>query len=206
MGGEVHPAAARIVPLYDDNAAVWDEARQGSTFFEKPVFDRFIAGLPRGGSVLDVGCGAGAPIAEYLLETGLRVTGVDSSPALIALCAQRYPAGEWVVSDMRALALGRGFDGIVAWWSMFHLPPDGQRAMFPIFAGHAAPGALLLFNCGDRHGDAIGEWCGEPLYHSSLDAAEYDALLAANGFEAVAGGAPDPDCGDTLWRLARRRD
>lgn len=206
MTGEpVHPSAARIVSLYDENAAVWDAARAGSSFFEKPLFDRFIAALPSGASVLDVGCGAGAPIGRYLLKQGLRVTGTDSSAALIGICRERYPAGEWIVADMRALELGRTFDGIVAWWSLFHLAPDDQRAMFPVFARHAAPGALLLFNGGDRYGEAIGEWRGEPLYHASLDGAEYEALLAANGFESVAGGVRDPDCGDTLWRLARMR-
>lgn len=201
----VHPSAARIVSLYEDNAAVWDEARKRSTFFEKPLFDRFIAGLPRGGSVLDIGCGAGAPIARHLLEQGLRVTGVDSAPALIALCRRRYPAGEWIVSDMRTLALGRTFNGVVSWWSMFHLSPQDQRAMFPIFARHAAPGALLLFNGGDRRGEAIGEWCGEPLYHASLDAAEYDALLDAHGFDVLQYAPRDPECGETSWRMARKR-
>jgi SAM-dependent methyltransferase len=202
---EVHPSAARIVGLYEDNAPAWDAARQRSTFFEKPLIDRFIAALPPGGSVLDIGCGAGAPVACHLLEQGLRVTGSDSSAALIGLCRERYPAGEWIVADMRVLNLGRTFNGLVAWWSLFHLPPDSQRAMFPVFARHAAPGGLLLFNGGDRQGEAIGEWCGEPLYHSSLAAAEYDALLDAHGFDLLHHAPNDPDCGDTSWRLARRR-
>jgi hypothetical protein len=37
---------------------------------------------------------------------------------------------------MRQLALGRPFDGIVAWDSFFHLGHDDQRRMFAIFADH----------------------------------------------------------------------
>ena len=42
-------------------------------------------------------------------------------------------------ADMRRLALGRRFAGLIAWDSFFHLRPQDQRAMFPIFAAHAAP-------------------------------------------------------------------
>jgi len=47
---------------------------------------------------------------------------------------------------------------------------------------------------------------GDPLYHGSLDPAEYRALLEAAGFEVVAHVAADPTCGHrTIW-LARQRD
>src|SRR3954469_1600763 len=77
----------------------------------------------------------------------------------------------------RGLSLGQRFDGILAWDSFFHLRPGDQRAMFPVFRDHAAPGASLLFTSGPRAGVAMGEWQGEPLYHASLDPDEYRALL-----------------------------
>jgi hypothetical protein len=44
---------------------------------------------------------------------------------------------------------------------------------------------------------------GEPLYHASLDGAEYRALLRENGFTVVAHAVEDPSCGGhTVW-LAR---
>jgi SAM-dependent methyltransferase len=199
----VHPSAARIVDLYERCASDWDAARKRSTFFEKTAIDRFAPALPEGGTVLDIGCGAGAPIAKYLLERGLALTGVDSSASLISLCRERYPAGEWIVADMRTLDLGRRFDGLIAWWSLFHLSPADQLAMFPVFARHAAPGAHLIFTSGDRHGEAIGEFGGEELYHASLDEKGYRDALAASEFEIVHYSGADPDCGDTIWWLAR---
>ncbi|WP_428249159.1 hypothetical protein [Ferrovibrio sp.] len=54
-----------------------------------------------------------------------------------------------------------------------------------------------------HHGEAIGSFEGEPLYHGSLDAAEYRSLLAAQGFEVVSHVVQDPTCGrHTIW-LAR---
>jgi hypothetical protein len=131
-------------------------------------------------------------------------TGVDASSTMISLCRARFPTREWIVQDMRTLALGRTFHGLVAWDSFFHLSPDAQRAMVPVFRAHAAPGAALLFTSGPAAGEAVGRYCGEPLYHASLDAAEYRDLLEASGFQVVRHVAEDPDCGGhTVW-LARR--
>jgi hypothetical protein len=88
----------------------------------------------------------------------------------------------------------------LAWDSFFHLTPDDQRRMFPIFAAHAAPGAALMFTSGPSQGEAIGSYRGDPLYHASLDPAEYTSLLNANGFSVVDRAVEDPACGGhTIW-------
>jgi SAM-dependent methyltransferase len=198
--------ADRIIGLYQDRAREWDQTRAaGHRLFEKPWLDRFVGLLAPGGSVLDVGCGSGTPMARYLIEAGLAVTGIDSSPAMVEICAARFPAHAWIVADMRKLSLGRRFDGLMAWDSFFHLRAEDQRAMLPIFAAHAAPKAALMFTSGPAHGEAIGAFHGEPLYHASLDPAEYRALLDAHGFEVVSHVAEDPTCGGhTIW-LAQLR-
>lgn len=196
-------AAGNIISLYERHAKTWDEAR-GKNLFERAWLDRFRALAPDGGKILDLGCGAGEPIARYLIEAGYCVTGVDSSPAMIALCRERLPDAQWIAADMRRLALHERFDGILAWDSFFHLTHEDQAAMFPIFAKHAAPSAALMFTSGRDHGVAMGEFEGEPLYHASLDPAEYRKLLAANGFAAATQVFDDPGCGGhSIW-LARR--
>jgi SAM-dependent methyltransferase len=196
--------AERIVDLYDRYAAVWDQDR-AKNLFEKPWLDRFLALLPAGGSILDIGCGSAEPIARYFFAAGYAVTGADSSPAMIAICKRRFPSHGWVVADMRTLVLDRRFDGVLAWDSFFHLSRDDQRRMFPIFRAHAAPKAALMFTSGPREGEAIGHYRGEPLYHASLDEAEYRALLDEFGFEVISYLAEDPACGGhTIW-LARLR-
>ncbi len=197
--------ADRIIDLYERYAHEWDEGRAGGNLFERPWLDRFTALLPLGGTVLDIGCGGGDPISRHLIDRGFALTGVDASPAMIALCEARFPSETFMVADMRTLSLGCQFDGLIAWDSFFHLTPDDQRAMFPIFGAHAAPQAGLMFTSGPQHGEAIGTLHGERLYHGSLDPAEYRALLDAQGFEVVAYVAEDPTCGaHTIW-LARHR-
>jgi len=169
-------AAESIIGLYDRNAVRYDQDRL-RILFEKVWLDRFLALLPKGGAILDIGCGMAEPIARYFIEAGFTLTGVDSSPAMIGLSKRRFPDHDWRVADMRTLSLGRRFDGLIAWDSFFHLTHDAQRKMFPIFRAHAAPHAALMFTSGPAHGEAIGSYHGKPLYHSSLDAAEYGALL-----------------------------
>jgi SAM-dependent methyltransferase len=193
-----------IIGLYRRYALQWARDR-GKHLFEKSWLDRFLALQPAGADILDIGCGSGEPIARYLIEHRHIVTGVDSSPEMIEICQGHFPVGDWRVADMRTLVLGRHFDGILAWDSFFHLCPDDQRGMFAIFAAHAAPKAALMFTSGPAHGEAIGDYQGEPLYHSSLDPNEYISLLDENGFDVVAHVAEDPTCGrHTIW-LARRR-
>ncbi|MFK8250294.1 class I SAM-dependent methyltransferase [Ancylobacter terrae] len=198
-------AAAAIVALYETHAAAFDRLR-GRSLFEAGWLDRFRALLPPApAAILDIGCGSGEPIARYLAEKGHAVTGIDSAPSLIALCRARFPDHDWHVADMRTLSLGRRFDGLIAWDSFFHLAADDQRAMFPLFRAHARPGAALMFTSGPAAGEAIGTFEGEPLFHASLDPAEYRAHLDAGGFDVVAHAAEDPACGGhTVW-LARAR-
>jgi SAM-dependent methyltransferase len=199
----VSSPAEQIVGLYQRHAAAWDRLRSPGSLFEKPWIERFLALVEPGASILDVGCGAAEPIAGYLIRSGYRVTGVDSSGPLLGMARARFPDQEWIEADMRQLALGRRFDGVLAWDSSFHLSPEDQRGMFSVFRAHLRPGGALMFTSGPEHGYVLGEFEGEPLYHGSLDTAEYRSLLGENGFTVVAHVVEDPACGEhTIW-LAR---
>jgi SAM-dependent methyltransferase len=192
--------AADVISLYQRKAPDWIESRARTSFFEKPWLDRFRALLQRAAPVLDIGCGSAAPLAANLIAAGHPVVGIDSSSAMIDACRSRFPAQQWLVADMRALALRQKFSGLLAWDSFFHLCHEDQRAMFPVFRAHAAPNAALMFTSGPAHGEAIGEFGGEPLFHASLDAAEYRSLLDRNGYRVVSHVVEDPACGGhTVW-------
>jgi SAM-dependent methyltransferase len=197
-------AAMQIVDHYERHALSWDADRRASGWIDKPFIERFLGFLPQGATVHDLGCGGGSPVALHMVAQGFHVTGVDSSPTLISLCRSRMPAQEWVVGDMRSLALGRRFGGVLAWDSFFHLRYEDQRTMFGIFAAHAAPAAILMFNAGFGHGEAVGSYRGDPLYHASLDASEYEALLAHFGFELIEHSVNAPAKGGRIFWLARK--
>jgi len=189
-----------IIPHYERHALAWDADRRRLGWNDKCWHDRFTQLLSPNAKVLDLGCGGGFPIAANLVAKGFRVTGVDSSPTLIALCQSRFPGQRWVVGDMRSIALCETFDGILAWDSFFHLDCESQRPMFAVFAAHASAGAVLMFNAGPAHGEAIGAYRGDPLYHASLSGEEYRDLLARHGFEVLDHKVEDPLAGGrTAW-------
>jgi SAM-dependent methyltransferase len=193
-------AAGDIIGLYERHAEAWDRARGADLILEGEWMARFVALLPSGGSVLDMGCGSGQPIARHLLENGFAVVGVDSSPTFIGKCRSRFPQAEWIVADMRELSVNRKFDGLIAWDSFFHLSHEDQRGMFAVFREHASSGAPLLFTSGPEHGEAIGSFQGESLYHASLSSGEYRSLLESHGFRVLDHVIDDPKCGNhTVW-------
>jgi 2-polyprenyl-3-methyl-5-hydroxy-6-metoxy-1,4-benzoquinol methylase len=196
----VSDLSEKIIAHYERHAPHWDADRRASGWNDRKWHDRFVTLLRQGATVLDLGCGGGSPVATNLAARGMRVTGVDSSQNLIALCRERMPEQEWVVTDMRGLRLGRTFDGILAWDSFFHLSPEAQRTMFTAFAAHAHHDTVLMFNTGPAFGEAIGNYRGDPLYHASLDRSEYEQLLTQHGFSVIDHVVEDPLAGGrTVW-------
>lgn len=201
MTDRPHPT---VIEVYGRHGEAW-AALRGELLVERPWLDRFCALLPRGGTVLDIGCGAGLPIGRELVRRGYALTGIDGTPTMLALFRRNLPGTPAHLMDMRRLALGRRFAGLIAWDSFFHLSPQDQRSTFTRFSAHAAPGAALMFTSGTEEGCAIGELGGDALYHGSLASEEYRSLLDSIGFDVVKHVAMDPACGNrTVW-LARKR-
>jgi cyclopropane fatty-acyl-phospholipid synthase-like methyltransferase len=196
-----------VIDLYRRHSSRWDADRRGSGWNDRAWHEMFAGALNAGSRVLDLGCGGGEPIAHFLVKQGMHLTGVDASPEMVMLARDRMPDQEWIVADMRRLALDRRFDGILAWDSYFHLAHEAQRAMFEVFDRHATDTAVLMFNTGPDHGESASTYTfeDETLYHASLAPAQYRALLAGIGFEVIRHVANDEGSGGrTVW-LCRRK-
>ena len=159
--------------------------------------------------MLDLGCGAGEPIAAWIRAQGHALTGADASAAMLNMARARMPDATWLRCDMREMELGRTFDAVIAWDSLFHLSPDDQRRTLRRIADHLAPGGALLTTVGPRAGEAVGRVGpkgGErPVYHASLSLADYARTLDRAGVEIRAFVAEDPGCGGHSVLMARRR-
>lgn len=188
-----------VIELYTLHAARYDRERTRE-LSEAHYLEAALRLIPHRGTVLDLGCGAGDPIARYFLDRGHRVVGVDAAPPMIEMCRNRFAGAEWVCADMRELQLNRSFDLIIAWDSFFHLSPHDQRGMFSVFEKHARKDSALLFSSGADEGEVVGDLFGDELYHASLCSAEYRQLLASHGYKVVLHRVEDPACGEhTVW-------
>lgn len=190
--------------VYERHAARFD-AERAKFGLERSWLERFEALTPPGGAILDVGCGAGDPVARHFVERGYAVTGLDYAAPMIDLARARFPQAQWIVGDMREIDFGARFDGVLSWHSFFHLTADDQRETLPRLAACLKPGAPLMLTVGPAAGEVFGQVAGEPVYHASLDPDEYQARLDALGLDLVAFRADDPETDGASVLLARRR-
>ncbi|WP_433266759.1 class I SAM-dependent DNA methyltransferase [Actinosynnema sp. CS-041913] len=163
------------------------------------------------GEVADIGCGPGR-ITAHLAALGLAVFGVDLSPEMVAVARDRHPDLRFEVGSMTGLELpDGGLGGVVAWYSVIHIPPDLQPAVFAEFHRVLAPGGrlLLAFQTGDErrdHTEGYGHRITLTGYR--LPPERVTAQLVEAGFEphATLVRAPEPPNEKTpqAYLLARK--
>jgi SAM-dependent methyltransferase len=104
-----------------------------------------------GGPVADIGCGPGH-VTAHLHSLGLAVIGIDLAPSMVNQARRGYPDLRFDVGSMLELDLVDGsLAGVVAWYSIIHLPPDELPQVFAQFHRVLRPGGrlLLAFQVGD---------------------------------------------------------
>ncbi|WCP73984.1 class I SAM-dependent methyltransferase [Sphingomonas hankookensis] len=111
------------------------------------VVRRWATELPAGGSVVDIGCGTGRPIAVALAGAGLAVAGIDPSPSLLAAFRHALPGAPAACETAEESGyFGRRFDGAVAIGLLFLLPPATQAVVIDRVAAALRPGGRFLFS------------------------------------------------------------
>jgi ubiquinone/menaquinone biosynthesis C-methylase UbiE len=130
-------------------AATWDLLRgDTSRWADRSFFRDLIARFGR--PALDVGCGTGRLLLDYLAD-GVDIDGVDNSPEMLALCrekAQRLGLRPALVQQaMEALDLPRRYRTILVPSSSFQLllePAQATAAMRRFFEQLEPGGALVM--------------------------------------------------------------
>src|SRR4051794_28238518 len=89
--------------------------RFGDSAVRQFWLDQLIARLPAGVRVLDLGCGAGLPVARDLRDRGFVVTGIDGSARQIELARDNVPGAAFIQADMtRAEFAAASFGAVTA--------------------------------------------------------------------------------------------
>ncbi len=129
---------------YDTVAGCYaDQVRDllDKTPYERAVLALF-AELVRttgGGPVADVGCGSGR-ITAHLSELGVDVFGIDLSPAMVEVARRDHPGLRFGVGSMTDLELAdASMAGLVAWYSLIHVPDAEIGSVFTHFFARRQP-------------------------------------------------------------------
>jgi SAM-dependent methyltransferase len=140
--------------------------------------------LPRGSSVIDLGCGPGFPLTVALVEEGLQVFGVDAAPSLVAAFQRNLPGTPIVCeSVLESRCFDRTFDAVLSIGLIFLLKAEEQHRLIRRFAEILAPGGRLLFTSAVK--PAVWNDAMTGLESISLGADEYKALLGTAGISVV---------------------
>src|SRR2546423_15571063 len=130
-------------------ADAWDLLRGDTSTWSDRFFYRELIGQ-HGQPVLDVGCGTGRLLLDYLAQ-GIDIDGADNSPEMLAICvekAQRLGLNPRVFKQaMERLDLPRTYRMIMVPSSSFQLlidPQDAQEAMHRFFRHLKSGGVLLM--------------------------------------------------------------
>jgi SAM-dependent methyltransferase len=166
--------------------------------------------VPKGGSVLDLGCGAGVPVASRLARKA-SVLGVDISARQIELARENVPAAIFRQGDMVAIRPPREmFDAICAFYSITHVPREQHALLLRRIASWLRPGGVFLASLGVRGAhDAIEkDWLGVPMFFSHFDAVTNSSLIRQAGLrpfhEEIVEHDEDGRSVRFLWVIARK--
>lgn len=101
--------AYQTLRFYETNAEVYAEQTRGIDLAH--LYKPFLKCIPRGGRILDVGCGAGRDLRRFM-DDGFEAVGVDPSEKLAAI-ASEFSGCKVLVSGVQDLSFNQEFDG--AW-------------------------------------------------------------------------------------------
>jgi len=197
-----------LLTAYRHLAAQYDANRD--QFDISALLDRLQSRLPARGDLLDLGCGAGVPVARTFLDKGWNVVGVDFCPEMLTLAAEQVPAMRAVCSDMRGLELAPGsVDAVTCIYSLFHVPWREHGALFQRIACWLRPNGRLFFTyatadyTGEPEFDGWIDFMAERLFYSHGTPARLREQLTAAGFEIESEETPEIGGERFLWVTAK---
>ena len=162
---------------YNKIAEQWVNYGKKNAFVIQPIIE-FVNKLPPKAKVLDIGCGTGYPIAQYLANRSFQVTGIDFSEHLLAQATQLHlPNAAFFHCDFFDYQPSQKFDGIIAFDSFFHFPKHKQVEIYQRVSDWMQDGGYLLFTHGREEGEIYGQMFGETFYYSSLSLVELKQVL-----------------------------
>lgn len=128
------------------------------------AFAELVGAAGSGRPIADVGCGPGH-VTAHLNGLGVPAFGLDLSAGMIAVARRAYPGLQFEQGTMTALDVPDGeLGGIVALYSIIHIPDDQLPGVFAEFRRVLAPGGCLLlaFQVGDER-RYLTEWFGRTV-------------------------------------------
>jgi ubiquinone/menaquinone biosynthesis C-methylase UbiE len=169
---------------YDEIAEEYHANR--NRFDHGKELKEFAALLPKNAEVLDVGCGAGVPVARFLVDCGFRVTGIDFSENMLKLARKNVPKAVFIKKDMNKLDFAENsFDGLAVFYSIIHVPREKHFSLFESFHRILKPEGVMLVCMGPDEWEATDEYLGTTMFWSQYSPEKSLRLVKNAGFQII---------------------
>jgi SAM-dependent methyltransferase len=151
-------------------------------------------------------------VTAHLASAGLDAFGIDLSPRMVDVARRDHPHLRFEVGSMTDVELGdSALAGLLAWYSLIHLPDAALPAVLQRFTAALRPGgiALLAFQVGDEVQLKTCGYGGHPM-RIKVHLRPPDrvaAWLAAAGLQVAAQLVREPEPPEGMpqaYLLARR--
>jgi len=127
--------------------------------------NKFLSILPPKSEILEVGSGPGQ-FVKYIAEKGFKATGIDLSEKMIEIARKKVPEAKFKVMDMRDMKFkDASFDGLMAPYSLIHIPSDEIHQTLRGFSRVLKPNGKLLVIAQNGEADKV---IGEPLKEGEI--------------------------------------
>ena len=155
-------------------------------FDHKKELDKFVSLLPKNARILDVGCGTGVPVAQFLFKAGFDITGIDFSEKMIRLARKNVSEATFLKKDMTKLDFETdSFDGLTAFYSIIHVPREKHSSLFQSFHRILRSGGVMLICLGPDEWEATDEYYGTEMFWSQYNPKKSLQLVKDAGFQII---------------------
>ena len=170
-----------IMHFFDRLAPQWDADMIRSDEIISTILDG--AGVKPGVRVLDVACGTGVLIPDYLARDAAAVTGVDISREMVKIAREKFPQEhvQFLCQDVETMEAAEAYDVIMVYNAFPHFP-DPENLIRSLSA-MLKPGGTLTVAHGmsraaiDHHHEGSASKVSRGLMHEDALAAIFDQYL-----------------------------
>ena len=130
-----------IINFFNHCASSWDAEMIRSDEIIRTILD--YAGVCEGKDVLDVACGTGVLIPDYLDRNVSSVTAIDIAPEMVKVAKGKFPQEnvQIVCGDVESFEFGRKFHCIVVYNAFPHFPEP--EYLIKVLASYLKEGGVL---------------------------------------------------------------
>jgi ubiquinone/menaquinone biosynthesis C-methylase UbiE len=184
--------------------------KQRGRYESKVLLAKFSKLLPTGSTVIDLGCGAGVPVAKFLVNKKYDITGIDFAEGMVRLAKKNVPKAKFIRMDITKMKFKpNSFDGAVSFYTLIHIPREKHAGIYKKLHRIIKPDGIALLNASGIDANGWEEYqenyLGVPMFWSFYSPKKTSKIISDAGFDILWGRILDIGNEKQFWVLARNR-